>query len=79
MFATTVVNGNSLIKELWRVTVMKDLMLSWKSQSMVEGQYSKNSATNRVVGKEGMKEEEKDSIYVFCSCYTCPSHFHNPE
>lgn len=58
---------------------MKDLMMNWKSQSMVEGQHSKNPATNGVVGKEEMKEEEKDSIYFFCSCYPCLFHFHNPE
>lgn len=54
-------------------------MLNWKSQTMVEGQHSKNPATNGVVGKEGMKEEEKDSIYFFCPCYPCLFHFHNPE
>lgn len=78
MFATTAVNGNSLIKKLCRVTVVKDLLWKWKSQSMVEGQHSKNPATNWVVGKGEMKEEE-DSIYFFCSCCHCPFHFHNPE
>lgn len=57
---------------------MKDLVQNWKLLH-VEGQHSKSPATNRVVGKEGMKE--KDSIYFFSSYYPhpCPFHFHTLE
>lgn len=68
-FAVTVVNGNSLIKKLWQLAVMKDLVLYWKSQAMIQGQHSKS--TNCVEGKKEM-EEERDSVYFPGSCLSLP-------
>lgn len=75
VFAITAVNGNSLIKKLWQLEVMKDLPLYWKSQSMIQGQHNKSS--NWVVGKKEM-EEERDSIFFLFSCLALPLfHFHH--
>jgi len=40
VFVLTVVNGNSLIKKIWQLAVRKDLLLYWKSQSMIQWQHS---------------------------------------